>query len=680
MRVMKEQFIFYVVVVAGIAILQLAMASTSIPADSKSLPSSSSSLRDPLLYLNDNISGDGPKKIDEELYSRQLYVVGKSAMLRMSQSNVLIVGMTGLAAEIAKCIVMAGVKSVCLVGEGRNATWEDLSTHWCLREQSIDIDLIKESLPHLQELNPFVQVRQLGKIDEIENISFNAFNIVCCVDQDVATQLRLNELARAVGCKFISASTRGAFGFIFCDFGEKHIVEDVHGEDPKTVLVSAVDKHGRVRIPVGESHRFAEGDMVELIDGSGRCLSSSNCYQVPPSRGGKDIEDKRLLFTVSRVIGRSSFFLDPPPELNAVRWNGHRLKEVKQPKTVRSMSLREALQSEGDKLRQLLCLSSVDSSCCSKLRAFSIHACFLCLDAWRQYHGGRFPTPGCRKDAMAFERIVQECPATGGVVDKDVVHAFARGARGGLIGMTSLIGGIAAQEALKACSGLFIPFQQFLYIDSMDALPEPLPTTIECAARGDRYDGQRAVIGDTAQCMLMNRTGFIVGAGAIGCELLKCLALAGFGCHVGKGDMREKDSEREEEGYDGAWPSRGVIITDMDTIEKSNLNRQFLYRAGDVGKFKSEVSVAAVKRMNPNIIVKALTKRVGEMDPADFQAAVSSGRTTTPIRKTRRMIKEKITTEKTFNKEFWEVGESLFHDLIHYVSFRLHYCCCWWHY
>jgi len=51
-----------------------------------------------------------------------------------------------------------------------------------------------------------------------------------------------------------------------------------------------------------------------------------------------------------------------------------------------------------------------------------------------------------------------------------------------------------------------------------------------------------------------------VGAGAIGCEMLKNWALMGVG--VGDG------------GH--------IIVTDMDIIEKSNLNRQFLFRPWDV--------------------------------------------------------------------------------------------------
>ncbi len=51
-----------------------------------------------------------------------------------------------------------------------------------------------------------------------------------------------------------------------------------------------------------------------------------------------------------------------------------------------------------------------------------------------------------------------------------------------------------------------------------------------------------------------------VGAGAIGCEMLKNWAMMGVAA-----------------GAEGK-----VTITDMDIIEKSNLNRQFLFRPWDV--------------------------------------------------------------------------------------------------
>ena len=51
-----------------------------------------------------------------------------------------------------------------------------------------------------------------------------------------------------------------------------------------------------------------------------------------------------------------------------------------------------------------------------------------------------------------------------------------------------------------------------------------------------------------------------VGSGAIGCEHLKNFAMMGISS-AGSGEL---------------------VVTDMDTIEKSNLNRQFLFRPGDV--------------------------------------------------------------------------------------------------
>lgn len=53
---------------------------------------------------------------------------------------------------------------------------------------------------------------------------------------------------------------------------------------------------------------------------------------------------------------------------------------------------------------------------------------------------------------------------------------------------------------------------------------------------------------------------FQVGAGAIGCEMLKNWALMGVAC----------------------GPQGQTWVTDMDIIEKSNLNRQFLFRPWDV--------------------------------------------------------------------------------------------------
>lgn len=54
-----------------------------------------------------------------------------------------------------------------------------------------------------------------------------------------------------------------------------------------------------------------------------------------------------------------------------------------------------------------------------------------------------------------------------------------------------------------------------------------------------------------------------------------------------------------------------LFITDMDLIEKSNLNRQFLFRPKDVQKPKAQTAAAAIKQMNPDSKITAYELRVG---------------------------------------------------------------------
>lgn len=54
-----------------------------------------------------------------------------------------------------------------------------------------------------------------------------------------------------------------------------------------------------------------------------------------------------------------------------------------------------------------------------------------------------------------------------------------------------------------------------------------------------------------------------------------------------------------------------IIVTDMDSIEKSNLNRQFLFRSSDVQKLKAHTAAQAVKRMNGQLNIISHENRVG---------------------------------------------------------------------
>eukprot|EP01087_Luapelamoeba_hula_P010492 TRINITY_DN277_c3_g2_i1.p1 TRINITY_DN277_c3_g2~~TRINITY_DN277_c3_g2_i1.p1 ORF type:complete len:705 (+),score=110.05 TRINITY_DN277_c3_g2_i1:1164-3278(+) len=160
------------------------------------------------------------------------------------------------------------------------------------------------------------------------------------------------------------------------------------------------------------------------------------------------------------------------------------------------------------------------------------------------------------------------------------------GSSGDVAPMTAFMGGLVAQEVIKASTRRYTPIYQWFFFDAPECRPDTRPEPEEFTLTGTRYDGQIAIFGKTLQQKIVSLNTFVVGSGAIGCETLKNLALMGVGTE-GK-----------------------ITLTDIDTIEISNLNRQFLFRESDISKGKSQVAAAAVAKMNPHVKIDALMTKV----------------------------------------------------------------------
>nr|XP_034305007.1 ubiquitin-like modifier-activating enzyme 1 isoform X3 [Crassostrea gigas] len=213
-----------------------------------------------------------------------------------------------------------------------------------------------------------------------------------------------------------------------------------------------------------------------------------------------------------------------------------------------------------------------------------------------QKQKGQLPRSRCKADADEFLKVVkalnEKSPAKADELDENVMREMAYTCRGDLFPLAAIMGGVAAQEVMKACSGKFHPMCQYMYFDALECSPEDKDTSLteeNCKPTNSRYDGQVAVFGSDFQEKMGNLKYFLVGAGAIGCEMLKNWALMGLSAG--------------ENGH--------IYVTDMDIIEKSNLNRQFLFRPWDVQKPKSSTAACAAKHMNPYINITSQENRVG---------------------------------------------------------------------
>uniref|UniRef100_A0A8C0Z0I2 Ubiquitin-like modifier-activating enzyme 1 n=1 Tax=Canis lupus familiaris TaxID=9615 RepID=A0A8C0Z0I2_CANLF len=477
--------------------------------------------------------------IDEGLYSRQLYVLGHEAMKRLQTSSVLVSGLRGLGVEIAKNIILGGVKAVTLHDQG-TAQWADLSSQFYLREEDIGKNRAEVSQPRLAELNSYVPVSAYtGPL--VEDF-LSGFQVVVLTNTPLEDQLRVGEFCHSRGIKLVVADTRGLFGQLFCDFGEEMILTDSNGEQPLSAMVSMVtkDSPGVVTCLDEARHGFESGDYVSFSEVQG----------MVELNGSQPMEIK--------VLGPYTFSIcDTSNFSDYIR--GGIVSQVKVPKKISFKSLLASL-AEPD---------FVMTDFAKYSRPAQLHLGFQALHQFCAQHG-RPPRPRNEEDATELVALARAVNARAlravqqDSLDEDLIRKLAYVAAGDLAPINAFIGGLAAQEVMKACSGKFMPIMQWLYFDALECLPEDKEALTEDKCHP-------------------------VGAGAIGCELLKNFAMIGLGC--GEGGE--------------------IVVTDMDTIEKSNLNRQFLFRPWDVTKLKSDTAAAAVRQMNPHIRVTSHQNRVG---------------------------------------------------------------------
>uniref|UniRef100_A0A4W4HCZ8 Ubiquitin-like modifier-activating enzyme 6 n=1 Tax=Electrophorus electricus TaxID=8005 RepID=A0A4W4HCZ8_ELEEL len=463
---------------------------------------------------------------------RQRYVLGDSAMHQMAQSSVFLSGMGTLGVEIAKNIVLAGVKVVTLHDSRLCDVW-DLGTNFFIREEDVQKQKKRVEAVHsrVAELNPYVQVNSSTvALDDITDLSFLLqYQCVVLTETSLNLQKRIDH---------------------FC-----HSQRPPIKENPGVVMCLDNRMHG---LQTGQSVCFREVNGMTELNGT--------THQI------------KVLSPYSFAIGDTSSFQS--------YLHGGILRTVRVPRTFHFVRrpLKQCCHLHDPKL--------LIPDFSKPEVPLQIHTTMMALDLFQEHHS-RLPIAGCVQDSEDLLKLVEEVNETlksKACMNAALVRCVSRCARGCLAPLAAAVGGIASQEVLKALTGKFMPLQQWFYLDALEVV-QPLQTLPleEFASRGDRYDALRVCIGESLLSELHKLRVFMVGCGAIGCEMLKNFALLGVGLARCSGE---------------------ICITDPDLIEKSNLNRQFLFRPQHIQKPKSITAAAATLDINPELRLEAHLNKV----------------------------------------------------------------------
>ncbi|KAJ4460545.1 putative Ubiquitin-activating enzyme E1 1 [Paratrimastix pyriformis] len=443
----------------------------------------------------------GVDKSEQQLYDRQTYTFGEDAQKKITSSTILISGLGGVGVEVAKNLILSGMKHVILQ-DLEVVSWADLSSQFYLTEADLGKNRALACHAKLQELNRFVEVRASDAPITPEDVARCAVVVLC--NHHLAEQERVAEWARQAAVKLIIADSRGLSVRVFCDFGPTFTVTDPTGENPRTAVVAGISQEaeGVVSTLMDAAtgpHGFETGDLVEFHQVQG----------MTPLNGHPPIP--------IRVTGPYTFVLQCDTRAFPPYQGDGYVTQVKCPKTITHNPLSAELHRPTLMVLDLKFFG----------RESQTHLAYLALEAFRAATG-RLPGPYSHEDAEAFVERCRALAATlpdAAALDEPYLRDFAHTCAGSLGPLAAVAGGIAGQEAIKAV---------------------------------------------TAKC----------GCGAIGCEILKNWAMMGL----------------------AMGPAGGMVhLTDMDSIEQSNLSRQFLFRSWDVGRMKSTTAAAAVRAINPRM-------------------------------------------------------------------------------
>lgn len=336
---------------------------------------------------NSDPSKTSISEAEAALYDRQIRLWGLDAQKRLRASRVLLVGLSGLGAEICKNIVLCGVKSLTLL-DGEKVTEEDFTAQFLIPRTDLGKNRAEACLGRAQKLNPMVEITSDPEpVKKKSKEFFKNFDVVILTGCSQEVMVHVNQICHDEKIKFYAGDVFGYFGYSFGD-----LVDHKYVEEQKT--------SSGINLTVGTSSNKSEG---------------------PPEKKAKQEENSTVMVEK---------FLEFCP-----------IKDALETSWVQSYTPKS--------LSKISCVFFV----------------LQVLLKFQEKYGRNPQGTTSRQDVEDLLKFRDDVLESLKVSKELVPDDFARHCIGTLSPTSSIVGGILAQDVVKALSGKDAPLNNFFFFD-----------------------------------------------------------------------------------------------------------------------------------------------------------------------------------------------------------------------
>ena len=475
-----------------------------------------------------------------DLYSRQIGAIGLESMIKLQKLDVLLIGANATGLECAKCLALQGIRSIHVYD---NNSTNKLNTIDLYYNKKTESNKLSENCINLvRELNSNVDANIINNLSYEYIIKSNIQVVILTkLLKDVSLGiLKMEKFCIDNNIRFILGISGGLEGYVFSNFGN-HTIIDKDAESCESGYV--------------ENYNINDNIITINIE---KLKKNINSNTVILDNNSKILELQVLSSNLTSIN---------------VKYRKDIELFLKNNNSIRCIEKKDVIYKKYKSISEI-----VKKNNYTYISANNIFTSGKSDILYKRFTDLIL----CKKNNSSIEEHNLE----------EVLFTYPSKS---LFILSSMIGGIIAHEVIKT-TGKYTPLDTDLYIDFTALQGRNL-------YKSNNYRNANYLDKNLIK-RLKKLNIFMVGCGALGCEISKNLGM--IECCTGcKGTL---------------------TITDMDKIELSNLSRQFLFREDSIGKFKSDVISERLVDYMPNLKINNLNLELAKETEKVFNSTFWSNK------------------------------------------------------